>query len=66
MLISVLGHPWVLKHLCDGQTAVNVTIQHCAKQINACFRKWQAGYAQRMVENLIHIVERVLLVDNRI
>lgn len=66
MLISVLGHPRVLKHLRDCQTAVNITVQHRAEQINACFREWQTGYAQRMVENLIHVVEGILLVDDRI
>jgi hypothetical protein len=32
-----LDHPWVLEHLRDGQTVVNVAVQHFADQIDAGF-----------------------------
>lgn len=59
-----LDHPWVLEHLGNGQTVVNVAVQHLPDQINAGFREGKEGNAEGVVEDLIDIVEWILLVDD--
>lgn len=61
-----LDHPWVLEHLSNGQTVVDVAVQHLADQINASFREGKEGDTEGVVENLVNIVEWVLLVDDRV
>lgn len=54
----------MLEHLGDGQTVVDVTVQHLADQINAGFGKGKERDAEGVIEDLVDVVEWVLLVDN--
>jgi hypothetical protein len=54
----------VLKHFSNGETVVNVAIQHCADEVNAIFRERKEGDSKGVVEDLIDVVEGVLFVDN--
>lgn len=56
----------MLEDFSDGQTVVNITVQHFADQVDAGFREGEEGNAEGMVEDLIDVVEWVLLVDNRV
>ena len=53
-------------HLSDSQPLVNITIQHLADQIDAVFGERDEGDSEWMVENLVDVVERVFLVDDRV
>lgn len=61
-----LGHPGVLEHLGDGQTVVDVAVQHLADQIDAGFGEGKEGDAEGVIEDLVDVVEWVLLVDDRV
>lgn len=54
----------MLKHLRDGQPVIDVAVQHLADQIDTIFREWEKGDAERMVKDLVNVVERILLVDD--
>jgi hypothetical protein len=60
----VLDHPWMLEHLGNGQTVVDIAVQHLPNQINAGFREGKEGNAERVVEDLVDVVEWILLVDD--
>lgn len=61
-----LGHPGVLEHLGDGQTVVDIAVQHLADQIDAGFGEGKEGDAQGLIEDFVDVVEWVLLVDDRV
>lgn len=56
----------MLKHLGNGQPVINIAIEHRADKINAIFREGEEGDPEGVVENLVNIIERVLLVDDRV
>lgn len=66
MFDSSPHHPRVFKHFSNGKSIVNVAIEHRADEVNAIFRERQEGNAERVVKDLIDVVERVLFVDNGI
>jgi hypothetical protein len=56
----------VFKHFGDSEAVVDVAIEHCSNEVNACFRERKEGYAEWVVEDFVDVVERILLIDNRI
>lgn len=56
----------MFKHFSDGESVVNVAIEHRADEVNAIFRERKEGDAEGVVKDLIDVVERVLFVDNGI
>lgn len=56
----------MFEHLSNGEPVVDIAVQHLADQVDAFFRERQEGYAQRVVEDFVDVVERVLLVDDGI
>ena len=54
------------KHFSNGESVVNVAIEHRADEVNAIFRERKEGNAEGVVKDLIDVVERVLFVDNGI
>lgn len=56
----------MLEHLGDGQTVVNVAVQHLADQIDAGVGEREEGDAEGLIEDLVDIVEWVLLVNDRV
>lgn len=59
-------HPRVFKHFSNGESVVNVAIEHRADEVNAIFRERKEGNAEGLVKDLINVVKRVLFVDNGI
>lgn len=57
-------HPRVFHNFCDRQSIVDIAVKHFPDQVDAIFGKGKEGHTQRMVENLIDVVERVLFVDD--
>jgi hypothetical protein len=54
----------VFKNFSNGESVVNIAIEHCADEVNAIFRERKEGDSERVVEDLIDVVEGVLFVDN--
>lgn len=54
----------MFKDFSNGESVVNVAIEHRADEVNAIFRERKEGNAERVVKDLINVVERVLFVDN--
>lgn len=52
------------EHFGNGESVVNVAIEHRADEVNAIFRERKEGNAEGVVKDLIDVVERVLFVDN--
>lgn len=52
------------EHFSNGESVVNVAIEHRADEVNAIFRERKEGNAEGVVKDLIDVVERVLFVDN--
>lgn len=64
MIGSSPHHPRMFKDFSNGESVVNVAIEHRADEVNAIFRERKEGNAERVVKDLINVVERVLFVDN--
>jgi hypothetical protein len=45
---------------------INVSVEHFSNQVNARFGKRDKGYSEGVVEDLINVIERVFLVDDRV
>jgi hypothetical protein len=56
----------VFEHFSDCEAIVDVAIEHCPDEVNACFRERKEGDAEWVVEDFVDVVEGVLLVDNGI
>jgi hypothetical protein len=56
----------VLEHLRDGQTVVDIAVQHFAEQIDAGLGVGEEGDAEWVIQDFVDVVEWVLLVNNRI
>jgi hypothetical protein len=54
----------MLHNFCDRQAVVNIAIKHLFDQINAVLRERQKWYSERMVQDLIDVVEWVFFVDD--
>lgn len=54
----------MLEDFGDGQSVVDVAVQHLADQVDAGFGEGEEGNAEWVVEDLVDVVERVLLIDN--
>jgi hypothetical protein len=54
----------MLHNFRDRQAVVNIPIKHLPDQINAFLRERQEWYPERMVQDLIDVVEWVLFVDD--
>lgn len=61
-----LHHPRMLKHLGDCEPAVNVAVKHLADLVDAGFREGGPGNSERAVEDLMDVIERFLLIHNRL
>lgn len=56
----------MIHHFTNGQAVVNVSIEHLSNKVDAVFRERQVRNPKGMVQNLVNIVERVFLVDDRV
>jgi hypothetical protein len=54
----------MLHNFRDRQAVVNIPIKHLSDQINAFLRERQEWYPERMVQDLIDVVEWVFFVDD--
>lgn len=54
----------MFKHFSNGESVVNIAIEHFADEVDAIFRERKEGDSERMVKNLVNVVEGVLFVDN--
>lgn len=63
---SCSSHPRMLHHLRDSQPLVDITVQHPPDQIDAVLGERDKRDPERVVEDLVDVVERVLLVDYRV
>lgn len=57
--------PWMIFDLVDGQSAVDVAVQHAFDQVDAVLAH-DPRNPELVVQNLIDAVERVLLVHERV
>lgn len=63
---SALHHPRMLHDFRDGQAVVDISVQHSSDQVDAVFREWDKRNAKGVIQDLVDIVKRILLVDNRV
>lgn len=56
----------MLYDLSDGQPLIDITVQHLTDQVDAVLRERDKRDPERMVQDLVDVVERVLLVDDRV
>lgn len=56
----------MIHHFANSQAVVNVSIEHLSNKVDALFRERQVRDPKGMVQNLVNIVERVFLVDDRV
>ena len=54
----------MLHDFSNGVTIIDITIEHFPNQIDAFLRERQEGNAQRVVQDLVDVVEWVLFVHN--
>lgn len=54
----------MFKHFSNGESVVNIAIEHCADEVNAIFRERKEGDSEGVVEDLINVVKGVLFVDD--
>lgn len=59
-----VDHPRMLHNFRDGQSVVNITVEHPSDQVDAVLREREEGDPERMVQDLINVVEWILLVDD--
>lgn len=57
-----LRTPHMLLHLHDGESLIDISIQHCLYQVYGGLRH-DPWYAQFVIQNLVDAVERVFLVN---
>jgi hypothetical protein len=56
----------VFDNLGDRRPLIHIPIQHLLNEVNAVLRERHERYPQRVIQYLINVVERILLVDDRI
>lgn len=61
---SAVYHPRVLHDLRNGQSVIDIAIEHPSDQVDTLFGEWQEGDPKRVIQDLIDIIERVFLVHN--
>lgn len=59
-------HPWMVNHFRYCDSIVDVTVEHSADKIDAVFGEGKKGDSKGVIENFIHVVEWILLVDDSI
>jgi hypothetical protein len=54
----------MLNNLCNRQSLIHIPIQHFLDQINAVFRERHKGYPQRVIQDLVDVVEGIFFIND--
>lgn len=55
----------MLQDLLDGYSGIHIAVQHCTNQVDTVLAH-DIWYAEIPIQYLVHIVKRILFVDDRI